>query len=205
MTKEDLINHLINVGVLNAPEIIEAFQAIDRANFVRIKDIKNAYGDYPLLIGNEATISQPTTVAFMLELLQVKAGDMVLDVGSGSGWTTALLAHIAGDKGKVYGVEIIPELVEFGRKNIKKYKFTNAKIMQADKKIGAEYVAPFDKILVSATSDDLPQELLNQLKVGGRIVIPIKSSVWKIDKVSRDKIDKVEFPGFSFVPLRAAR
>lgn len=202
MNNKKFVQYLINAGSLKTSNIIKAFRAIDRANFVRTKDIENAYGDYPLQIGNEATISQPTTVVFMLELLQVKAGDTILDVGSGSGWTTALLAHIVGSKGKVRGVEIIAELVEFGRKNLKKYKFANAKIMQASEKIGAEHAAPFDKILVSAAGEDLPQELVNQLKVGGRLVIPIRSSVWKIDKVSRDQIDKIEFPGFSFVPLK---
>lgn len=171
---------------------------IDRKDFILEQDKKFAYQDRPLSIGYQATISQPSTVYFMLDLLDIKKNNKVLDIGSGSGWTTALLAKKAK---QVYGTEIIPELVEFGRNNLKKYNFKNAKIVLA-KELGMPEKAPFDRILVSASAQELPKKLIKQLKIGGILVIPIKNSVWKIDKISKNKIRKKEFPGFVFVPLK---
>ncbi len=127
-SNKELVEHLIKRGVLKTPKIIEAFKKIDRKDFVKEEFLEEAYFDTPLPIGFGQTISQPYTVAFMLELLEPKEGDTVLDIGSGSGWTTALLAYIVGNKGKVIGVERIKELVEFGKKNLAKYKFKNAHI-----------------------------------------------------------------------------
>lgn len=182
--------------------IANAFENINREDFVLSKDRRDAHADYPLSIGYGSTISQPSTVAFMLELLNPQRGEKILDVGSGSGWTTALLAYIVGEKGKVWGIEIVPELVTFGRENIKKYQMPQAHIEKSGEKIGLQREAQFDKILVSAAGTKLPKELINQLKVGGVLVIPIGSSIWKIDRISETKIDKKEFPGFAFVPLR---
>ena len=132
----------------------------------------------------------------------MQRGQKILDVGSGSGWTVALLAHMTGDTGYVFGVEIAPELVKLGRKNIEKYDFYNAQIMLAGKKLGFPQKAPFARILVSASAQRLPQELVRQLAPGGRMVIPIKNSIWKVEKISEKHIKKFEFPGFSFVPLK---
>lgn len=202
MTQNELLQRLVASGSLKTPRIIETFKKVDRAQFVRGKSLKDAYNDYPLPIGHGATISQPSTVAFMLETLQPKAGDKVLDVGSGSAWTTALLAHMVREEGKVYGVEMEPKLVEFGRKNIEKYKFNNVFIEQAQDVMGLPEYAPYDEILVSAAAETLPKELVDQLKPGGRMVIPVQSSLWRVDKISDTKIKKEEFFGFSFVPLR---
>lgn len=200
-SNEILISHLKDKGLLGAKELEDAFRTIDRADFAP-KDYKvEFYEDYPLPIGFGQTISQPTTVAFMLELLGLKKGDNVLDVGSGSGWTIALIAEMIKPRGKVWGVEIIPELVEFGGKNLAKYNFPNAEIFQAHKQIGLPEHAPYDKILVSAEAEDLPPELLEQLKIGGIIVIPIKNTLYKIEKLAEDKTKETAFPGFAFVPL----
>ena len=200
---ETLVQKLQNSGVLKTPRIIEAFQKIDRKDFVGKNNLSYTYIDHPLSVGHVATISQPTTVALMLELLEPHEGDKVLDIGSGSGWTTALLAYIVKQKGEVWGVEIVPELVELGQNNLKKYIFENIKILSADKNIvGLPKKAPFDKILVSASAEQLPQELINQLKEGGRLVVPIKNSIWKINKTLKGKLNKEEFPRFVFVPLR---
>lgn len=179
------------------PRIIEAFRAIDRKDFVATEYWDEAYADHPLPIGHGQTISQPYTVAYMLELLRPERGDRVLDVGSGSGWTTALLANIVGPDGRVWGTEIIPELVEFGRANLIKYNFKNATIERAAG-LGLPEHAPYDKILVSASADELPGEFMNQLAPDGTMVIPIKTSVWKITHTERE-----EHPGFAFVPLIA--
>ena len=202
MEKSELIDKLVEDGMLKTLRILEAFGEIDRANFVLEEYEDEAYGDYPLPIGHGQTISQPLTVAFMLDLLQPEAGDKVLDVGSGSGWTTALLAQIVGPAGRVWGLELVPELVKFGSENLAKYNFSYADIRQAGEILGLPDEAPFDRILVSAAGQVLPQGLIDQLKVGGRLVIPIQNSVWKIDKLSETEIDKTEFSGFAFVPLK---
>ena len=182
MQYEALINNIIARGYLKTPGIIKAFRRVDRQDFVPEENTPESYDDYPLPIGHGQTISQPSTVAFMLELLQPEEADKILDIGAGSGWTTAILAEIAGEEGFVYGTELVAELVEFGRENLSKNKVVNAEVWQADiQPLGLPAKAPFDKILVSAAAEDLPQELIDQLKIGGRMVLPILDSIWKID------------------------
>ena len=201
MTKDELINFLKQSQGFKSRKLERAFNEVDRADFVLQVHRDRAYEDYPLPIGNGATISQPTTVLFMLNLLDPKQGEKILDVGAGSGWTTALLARAVGKRGAVWGTELVLELVEFGSANLKKYDFPNAKIGRAVE-LGLPVHAPYDKILVSAASKKFPKELIGQLKPGGRIVAPIQHSVWVIDKISENKIDTNEYPGFVFVPLR---
>jgi protein-L-isoaspartate(D-aspartate) O-methyltransferase len=133
-------------------------------------------------------------------LLQPEKGNKVLDIGSGSGWTTALLAYIVQKEGSVLGMEKASDLVKFGKSNIEKYNFTNAKIVQSGEELGKPE-EQFDRILVSAAAREVPDELVNQLKIGGRMVIPVQSSIYKVDKVSEDQVEKDENYGFSFVPL----
>lgn len=161
-----LIDTLVQDGVLISPSLREAFLAIDRADFVPRAEKKLAYENVPLPIGYGQTISQPYTVAFMLELLEPREGDIILDIGSGSGWTTSLLGHIVGKTGYVTGVEIIPELVTMGQNNLKKYSDLHAIIVQA--KEGALGIPGniFDRILVGAGASIFPSELLDQLKKG---------------------------------------
>jgi len=201
---EKLVNNLVDEGYLKTSRIIDAFRKIDRIDFVP-ENLKNeAYVNAPLPIGYGQTISQPLTVAFMLELLEPKTGDKILDVGSGSGWQTALLAEITGKNGKVFGVEIVPELKEFGEKNVEKYGFIStgvAKIILGNGSLGLKNEAPFDKIIAGAMATAIPRELLDQLKIGARLVMPQGGSVWLIIKKSQDKFEEHEYPGFAFVPL----
>ncbi|MFC1621833.1 protein-L-isoaspartate O-methyltransferase [Patescibacteria group bacterium] len=198
-TYEQLVSKLQNSRVLKTPHIIEAFEKVDRKGFVPPKCLDIAYIDKPIPIGFGQTNSQPTTVAIMFELLQPQAGDHILDVGSGSGWTTALLAEIVGEEGSVIGVEKIPELVKFGQENLKE---SNAKIVQAGDTLGLPEKAPFDKILISAAATSLPKELLHQLKIGGVLVIPVNNSIFEVERIGEEEFREEEFYGFSFVPLK---
>jgi len=201
-TKEELLDHLENgTKVLENKDIRDAFVAIDRKDFVSEDYVEEVYEDYALPLGYEQTISQPTTVAFMLDLLVPQKGDKVLDVGSGSGFVTALLAHIVGESGYVIGVERVQELVKLGQENLSKYDFKNAEIKQAVKELGLQEEAPFDKILVSAAAEEVPKELLRQLKVGGVTVVPIYDNIWQVRKISEENIDIKKFERFEFVPL----
>ena len=199
-----LVNSLIKEGWLKTPRIIEAFLKIKREDFLP-KDIKDlAEVNEALPIGFGQTISQPLVVAFMLELLQPREGEKILDIGSGSGWTSALLGEMVGKKGKVIAIEIIPELKEFGEKNVAKYNFIEKGIVQfvcADGSKGWEKEAPFDKILVSAEAKTLYLAWREQLKIGGRIVVPIENSIWLFEKKSENNFESKEYPGFVFVPL----
>jgi len=143
-------------------------------------------------------------VAFMLELLDPQRGQNILDVGSGSGWTTALLSYIVGDEGKVIGVERIKELKAFGEKNVDKFSFVKkgiATFVETDGSLGFPERAPYDRILVSAVSYEVPEALKNQLKVGGKLVMPIRNSIVYLEKKGENDFYKEEFPGFYFVPL----
>ena len=201
-TREDLTRHLEKGSKVFKNELVkEAFANVDRKDFVPEDYAYEAYEDYAIPIGYGATISQPTTVAFMLELLNARRGDKILDVGSGSGWTTALLSKIIGEEGHVWGVEIVPELVEQGRQKLKKYQTGNAQILLASETVGLPDHAPYDRILVSAAADEIPNELVDTLKIGGVMVIPVKNSILKIIKKDERRIDTEEYPGFSFVPL----
>ena len=121
---EQLVQSLIDEGFLKSPRLIQAFRSVDRADFVLPEYRAEAYGNHPLPIGEEQTISQPLTVAFMLELLDPQPGEKILDIGSGSGWTSALLSAVVGETGKVFAIERIRGLCALGEKNLKKYSFS---------------------------------------------------------------------------------
>ena len=211
-----LIDSLIEEGWLKTPRIIEAFRKIKRVDFLprEIKDLAEL--NEALSIGYGQTISQPLVVAFMLELLDPQPGNKILDIGSGTGWTTALLAQIVGQKGKVIAIDIIPELVEFGKQNVAKYNFLApyrtegsgagiekgiVEFICADGSKGYKKEAPYDKILASASAETLPPVWKEEVKIGGRIVTPIGSSIWLFIKKSEKNLEEIEYPGFAFVPL----
>ena len=200
-----LIDSLIKEGWLKTERIIEAFGKIKRADFLP-EDMRNlAELNEALSIGYGQTISQPLVVAFMVEKLGPQPGDKILDIGSGSGWTSALLGEIVGEKGKVFALEVIPELKKFGEKNVAKYNFIKKGIVQfilADGSKGYLEEAPFDKILASATvQKEIPQAWREQLKIGGTIVSPWGSSIWLLKKKGETEFEETEYPGFTFVPL----
>ena len=206
-----LIDSLIEEGWLKTPEIVFAFRKIKRIDFLPEASKNLSELNEALPIGLGQTISQPLVVAFMLELLQPKKGEKILDVGSGSGWTTALLAEIVGEEGlpagrqgRVTAIEVVPELKELGEANVENYGFLKngtAKIICTDGSKGYEKEAPFDKILASASAARIPGSWKKQLKVGGRIVAPIGNSIWLLIKKNEKDFEEYEYPGFCFVPL----
>ena len=179
----------------------QAFKEIDRIDFVPANLKDKAYIDTPLPIGFGQTISQPSTVEFMLTQLNASSGNKVLDVGSGSGWTSALLSKIVGLNGKVFAVERIPELLEMGQKNCKKFNIKNVTFYKAGKIFGLPQFAPYDRILVSASANELPFELVSQLKIGGKMIIPVKNDILEVIRTSKTEYSFVSYPGFVFVPL----
>lgn len=181
--------------------IAQAFTEVKRFNFIPRSVRPLADLDMPLAIGYGQTNSQPTTVRLMLEWLDAKKGHKILDLGSGSGWTTALLGHIVGMHGTVYGVERIPELVEYGRRNCQAANVFNTEFFLAGQDYGLPEHAPFDRILVSANAEQFPYELLKQLKVGGKIVVPVQGTIYEVTKQARARLITKEHPGFVFVPL----
>lgn len=195
-----LTDQLIRQNYLKSPLIIDAFQKIKRADFVPEKDFIDDY-NAPLPIGHSQTISQPLTVAFMLELLKPNKGDRILDIGSGSGWQTAMLCQIVGSKGFVYALERIPELKDFGQTNVQKYNFKNFEFICKDGSLGLKDKAPFDKIIAAASAEEIPRAWKKQLKKGGRLVAPVNQSIWLLVKKGENKFKEKEYPGFIFVPL----
>lgn len=203
-TNEELVRELVDEGYLKTPAIIDAMKAIDRKDFVPEEYVSEAYGNYPLPIAGGQTISQPLTVAFMLELLEPKQGEKILDVGAGSGWQTAMLAHIVGENGKVVAIERIEDLFMFAGKNVAKYHFLEngiVKLIHGDGAKGYEAEAPYNKIIAAAAAVRIPEAWKEQVKVGGRIVAPVGESIVVIEKTAPDKFNEKRHFGFSFVPL----
>lgn len=195
-----------------APAVVEAMKRAPRAGFLPANVARHAGIDAPLAIGKGQTNSQPTTVAIMLDLLDVRPGDTVLDVGAGSGWTTAILANLVGPDGRVFGVERHASLVRSAQEALEAYVRTReaegyagdlgrAEVRLATRGVlGLPAEAPFPRILVSAMADHLPQDLVDQLGEGGVMVIPVAGTMLRVERV--DGQARITRHGlFSFVPL----
>ena len=184
-----------------AERVGDAFQHVRRVDFLPPDQRGFAGDDRALPIGHRQTNSQPSTVRAMLELLETAPGHRVLDVGCGSGWTTALLGHLVGPQGSVCGVEIVPELVAWGRENLAAYDMAWAGITQAvPGQLGLPDLAPFDRILVSAEAHSLPRPLVDQLVLGGVMVVPVAGRMSQVRRT--DGEPSVGHHGYySFVPL----
>ena len=202
MTNKELIDKLVESKTLKTKRIISAFRKVDRINFCDENYKKYAYQDTPLPIPGEQTISQPTTVAMMTEAIQPKKVDKILEIGAGSGYQAAILAEIV-NPGKVYTIERINELFNFAKNNLASYK--NVEVVHGDGSIGLKEKAPFDCIIVTACAPNIPDNLKQQLKIGGKLIIPVgqQGAVQKMMLVTRTKSGfKTEDLGhFVFVPL----
>jgi protein-L-isoaspartate(D-aspartate) O-methyltransferase len=182
--------------------VAAAFEAFPREGFLREGERRRAWYDGPLPIGEGQTNSQPRTVRDMLRLLEAGPGMRVLDVGSGSGWTTALLGHLVGPTGEVIGVELEPTLVAFGADNVAATRQSWARIVRAAPGVlGVPDHAPYDRILVSAEPTTLPAELVDQLADGGRLVIPVRGTMTLVIR-NGDDVRESHHGSYRFVPLR---
>lgn len=180
-----------------------AFAAVPRAGFLPPAARHRVEYDGPLAIGSGQTNSQPRTVEAMLRLLDVQPGQRVLDVGAGSGWTTALLAHLVGPTGSVIGVELEPTLVAFGAANLAATGQPWASISPSGPSVlGVPERAPYDRVLVSAEPETLPDELVDQLADGGVMVIPVAGVMLRVHR-NGDSTEVTEHGRYRFVPLRS--
>jgi len=158
---------------ISDPRVLDAMLRVPRHEFVPANYRAPAYEDHPLPIGDEQTISQPYIVALMLESLQLTKNDVVLEVGTGSGYVTALLAELAA---QVFSVERHETLAANARCVLEALGYENTRVFAGDGSLGLPAYAPFDAILVSAAASDVPPALLKQLRDGGRLIIPVGSA-----------------------------
>ncbi|MHC1610645.1 MAG: protein-L-isoaspartate O-methyltransferase [Candidatus Methanospirareceae archaeon] len=182
--------------------VLRAMMRVKRHLFVPPHLSDQAYADYPLPIGEGQTISAPHMVAMMCDYLELKRGDKVLEIGTGSGYHAAVIAEMVGDEGHVYSVERIEYLVEFSRENLKHAGYKNVTVILSDGSLGLSEHAPYDKISVTCAAPDVPPPLLEQLKIGGRMVIPI-GRYWQVLYLvkKRDGVERERKCDVAFVPL----
>jgi len=199
MLKEQLLSSLKKAGFND--KIISAFSNVKREDFIP-ENVKGlAYSDIALPIGSDQTISQPSTIALMLSLLHLNKGQKVLEIGSGSGYVLSLMSEIVGEKGLVCGVEILRDIYNESKKSLRPY--TNVRVYCQDGKEGLKFQAPFDRILISAALETIPQAILNQLKDQGILVAPVGGfngqSIVGIRRHGSYFNKFKEIPGFVFV------
>ncbi|ADI74639.1 protein-L-isoaspartate O-methyltransferase [Methanohalobium evestigatum Z-7303] len=197
-----LINSLKYQGL--SQEILDAMYRVPRHLFVPSESQIDAYVDAPIMIGQNQTISAPHMVAMMCDLLDLSEGQVVLEVGAGSGYHAAVISELVGESGHVYSIECIEELVNFSRNNLKNAGYSNVTVIHGDGSEGYPEYAPYDRILVTAGAPDVPDSLLNHLKPEGILVIPVGfyfQDLYQIKKELDGSISKNEKGGVMFVPL----
>lgn len=205
--RKHLVLKLVQDGRIRSAHVIEAMEAVPRELFVLPGELKHAYIDTPLSIGSGQTISAPHMVGIMVEELDLTPGQRVLEVGTGSGYHAAVVAHIVGKipKGHVFSIEVKPELAEFAKANIKKAGYKDRiTILTGDGSIGYSKHGPYDRIFVTCASPDIPPPLVEQLKDNGKLLIPKGSTYYSdlmlITKI-KNKLRKSNLGGCAFVPM----
>jgi len=200
---EDLITIMKKSGFLNDNKVELAIRKMPRHEFVPISVKEEAYEDIPLSIIKDQTISQPSVVSRITEWLDIKEGQKILEIGSGSGWQTAILSYLVGH-GKVYSVERHSELVEFAKKNLDKLGISNVKVILGDGSLGLTEESPFDRIIITAACKKIPEPLLDQLSEDGLLIAPVgefQQSLVVLKKISKEIVEIKNQPGYVFVPL----
>ena len=201
--REQMVATQIEALGVGDPAVLGAMRRVPRHQFVPAEYVDQAYDDHPLPIGFGQTISQPYIVALMSEELELKPGDRVLEIGTGSGYQAAVLAELGM---QVYTIEIVPELAERAAARLKALGYTDVQVRAADGYWGWREEAPFDAIIVTAAPDHVPQPLVEQLKPGGRMVIPVGpigavQTLWKFVADESGELTAYNLGGVRFVPL----
>ena len=199
----EMVEDTIKTRDVTDENVLEAMRKVPRHLFVPSDYIDMAYNDHPLPIGYGQTISQPYIVAWMTELLELRPGEKVLEIGTGSGYQAAVLAELEGVE--VYTIEIVPELADIAEKRLDELGYSQVKVKQGDGYYGWSEFAPFDAVIVTAAPDHLPAPLVEQLIEGGRLVIPIGppggyQSLWKFVKAGKN-VTAYNLGGVRFVPF----
>jgi protein-L-isoaspartate(D-aspartate) O-methyltransferase len=202
----ELVRTAIQGAGISNPDVLRVMETVPRHEFVPEDYLSQAYDDHALPIGYGQTISQPYVVAWMTELLELKPGDKVLEIGTGSGYQAAVLAELGF--GEVYSIEIVPELAERAARKLQELDYTQLHLRQGDGYYGWPDAAPFDAIIVTAAPDHLPAPLAEQLTENGRLVIPIGppgsyQSLWKFVKINGE-LTAYNMGGVIFVPFTGA-
>ena len=200
---DNLIIIMKKSGFLNEDKVESAIRKTPRHEFVPTSLKEEAYEDIPLYIMKNQTISQPSVVSRMTEWLDVREGQKILEIGSGSGWQTAILSYLVGH-GKVYSIERYSELAEFAKKNLDKLRIINANIILGDGSLGFPEESPFNRIIITAACKKVPEQLLEQLSTDGLLIAPVgefPQSLVLLKKTSDGIVEIKNQPGYVFVPL----
>lgn len=180
--RQTMVDDQIQGRGIADPRVLAAMRSVPRERFVPANVTREAYADHPLPIGHGQTISQPYIVAYMSEALQVSKSSKVLEIGTGSGYQAAVLGELAGE---VYSIEIVPQLADRARQTLDALGYKNIHVRTGDGYLGWPEQAPFDRIMVTAAPDHVPQPLVDQLATGGRLVIPVGRADQDLLLVSR--------------------
>jgi protein-L-isoaspartate(D-aspartate) O-methyltransferase len=199
-SRMEMVDEQLRARGIRDPRVLDAMTRVPRHAFVPEAGQQEAYGDHPLPIGHGQTISQPYIVAFMSEALRLEPAHRVLEIGTGSGYQAAVLGELAGE---VYTIEIIPELAERARKTLAENGADNVTVRTGNGYLGWPEHAPYDRIMVTAAPDDVPPALVEQLKVGGLMAIPVGVGVQELRVLRRTPagLETIDTLPVRFVPM----
>jgi protein-L-isoaspartate(D-aspartate) O-methyltransferase len=198
--REKMVETQIKARGVKDPRVLSALLKVERHRFVPEEYLNSAYSDQPLPIGEGQTISQPYIVALMTELLELKGDEKVLEVGTGSGYQAAILGELAKE---VYTIEIIESLASVAKNRLSELDYQNIKVKAGDGYLGWPEVAPFDAIIITCAPDHIPKPLIEQLKEGGRMVVPVGAYAQELKKIVKrsGKIETTDVIPVVFVPM----
>jgi protein-L-isoaspartate(D-aspartate) O-methyltransferase len=198
--RERMVDSQLRARGIHDSRVLDAMRRVPRHRFVPPDQRDLAYGDHPVAIGFSQTISQPFIVAYMTEALALEPGARVLEIGTGSAYQTAVLAEIAGD---VYSIEVVPEIAERAATLLGELGYSHVHLRRGDGYNGWPEAAPFDGIIVTAAPDHIPEPLVNQLKIGARLVVPIGRGDQDLLVLTRTEegLREEQRIGVRFVPL----
>jgi len=198
--REKMVETQIKARGVKDPRVLSALLKVERHRFVPEEYLSSAYSDQPLPIGEGQTISQPYIVALMTELLELKGNEKVLEIGTGSGYQAAVLAELAKE---VYTIEIVEPLAATAKNRLLELGYQNIKVKAGDGYLGWPEAAPFDAIIITCAPDHIPEPLVDQLKEGGRMVLPVGTHTQELKKIVKrsGKIETMDIIPVVFVPM----